>query len=380
MPIDPSIYFKYGQMVPTNRYTGPLNALTTQYDASRRRSAEDEARARQAELDRVAGEERERRRLQEDFAMQQAQMGAARTQAMHNALQRVSAPPSAAQFGNLDRSGATSQYDYAKRELMPFMSPDQALALNTPQTPEYQIIDGQYVPKNPGGAAMPIPGFEQDQTKALDAGYRTFLKANNAVPSPESYRAWQNSEERLKKAGATQVNLGEGQKGFENATTLRKEFAASPEVKTWGEISVQVGRLGEAMKELGAMKPTDSKVAIDQSLITIFNKMLDPASVVRESEYARTSQDISLLNRLKGKWDKIQSGGAGLTDEERRAMFNLSRKFAHVARKKYDKHKEYYSGVAKRNSIRVDDVVTPEETVDYSDLSKLSNEELLRGL
>lgn len=50
-----------------------------------------------------------------------------------------------------------------------------------------------------------------------------------------------------------------------------------------------------------------------QAIITSFNKILDPTSVVRESEYDRTAAGQSLLNRLQGKYDNIVAGGAGVT-------------------------------------------------------------------
>ncbi len=58
------------------------------------------------------------------------------------------------------------------------------------------------------------------------------------------------------------------------------------------------------------------KNALSQVLINNFNKINDPASVVRESEYARTGEGQSLANRLPGALEKLQKGGAGLVDSE----------------------------------------------------------------
>jgi hypothetical protein len=52
-----------------------------------------------------------------------------------------------------------------------------------------------------------------------------------------------------------------------------------------------------------------------QAIITSFNKILDPTSVVRESEYDRTAQGQSLLDQLQGKVDNIAKGGAGVTTQ-----------------------------------------------------------------
>ena len=53
-----------------------------------------------------------------------------------------------------------------------------------------------------------------------------------------------------------------------------------------------------------------------QAILITFNKMLDPTSVVRESEYARSATGQSALETLKGYTDKILKGGAGVTLSE----------------------------------------------------------------
>jgi hypothetical protein len=51
-----------------------------------------------------------------------------------------------------------------------------------------------------------------------------------------------------------------------------------------------------------------------QAMVTSFNKILDPTSVVRESEYDRTAAGQSLIAQLEGKVQQIATGGAGITD------------------------------------------------------------------
>jgi hypothetical protein len=123
-------------------------------------------------------------------------------------------------------------------------------------------------------------------------------------------------------------------------TTLRKEFYASPEVQTYQTISQQFGVMQEALKE----SKGENLVAVDQALITIMNKMMDPQSVVRESEYARTPGDLALINRVKGAFEKIQKGGAGLTDDDRKAIAKIGKKYYEVSQKKYKTKFHEYSG------------------------------------
>ena len=64
-----------------------------------------------------------------------------------------------------------------------------------------------------------------------------------------------------------------------------------------------------------------------QAVLVTFQKILDPTSVVRESEYARTASGQSFLNRLAGYEQKLAQGGAGMTDGELAAMVETARQF-----------------------------------------------------
>jgi hypothetical protein len=56
--------------------------------------------------------------------------------------------------------------------------------------------------------------------------------------------------------------------------------------------------------------PSESRAAMEQALIIMFNKMLDPGSVVREGEFDRTSQGQSVINAAEGWLQKLAAGGA----------------------------------------------------------------------
>ena len=63
---------------------------------------------------------------------------------------------------------------------------------------------------------------------------------------------------------------------------------------------------------------------VDQALINLFNKITDPTSVVRESEFQRTPDNIALMERVKGFLPKLTRGGVGLTDSERQALVDAA--------------------------------------------------------
>ena len=54
-------------------------------------------------------------------------------------------------------------------------------------------------------------------------------------------------------------------------------------------------------------------LAGSQAILISFNKLLDPDSVVRESEYSRSATGQSALETMRGFVDKLSKGGAGVT-------------------------------------------------------------------
>lgn len=125
--------------------------------------------------------------------------------------------------------------------------------------------------------------------------------------------------------------------------SLRKEFNALPDVKEFVAIRPQYQRMQAALTE---SKKGGSLVAADQAMINVFNKMIDPKSVVMVSEYARTARDVALLNQIKGKAERVLRGGAGLSDEERNALSVMSQRFFDISKSNYDATADYYSGIA----------------------------------
>lgn len=64
--------------------------------------------------------------------------------------------------------------------------------------------------------------------------------------------------------------------------------------------------------------------APSQAMLVTYQKLLDPTSVVRESEYARSGDGQSLVNRIEGLYDKLNRGGAGVTVQDLSQFHSLS--------------------------------------------------------
>lgn len=127
------------------------------------------------------------------------------------------------------------------------------------------------------------------------------------------------------------------QQKFRNFTVVKSSFQNDQRVKDFREINTRFDILEQAQKEA---RTTKNFVAVDQAIISTFNKITDPQSVVRESEYARTVDDLALLNRLKGKVGKLVLGGPGLTQSDRDAIVRLAGQFQQVAQQKFEQAKQ----------------------------------------
>lgn len=113
---------------------------------------------------------------------------------------------------------------------------------------------------------------------------------------------------------------------FEAESSLRKEFNGLKVVQDATQIQNSFNQINSAYQQaLDATVTGESKAAADQALIISFNKMLDPGSVVREGEFARSTEGQSLINQWKAKADQVINGGAGITDAERASIVNLTR-------------------------------------------------------
>ena len=131
---------------------------------------------------------------------------------------------------------------------------------------------------------------------------------------------------------------------------LRKEFIDRPEVKEFVTVKNSVTSM-EALLQ-GALKgDLNNRVALDQGLITMYNKLTDPNSVVRESEYARTPENLPLVNRIEGAITKIGQGGAGLTNDDRKALILGAKIIGNERGKTFSTRREEYVSLAEKYGI-----------------------------
>lgn len=105
---------------------------------------------------------------------------------------------------------------------------------------------------------------------------------------------------KQKEAGRTVIDMTGGQKGFENERALRNDFQGLPEFKAFQEMRSAHSAVADSLKQGTPIG--------DVAAATKIMKLLDPGSVVRESELGIAMAATGLLDRVRSYANNIITG------------------------------------------------------------------------
>jgi hypothetical protein len=198
--------------------------------------------------------------------------------------------------------------------------------------------DGSIMWQNPEAAPKPeaAPSAVREYQFAKEQGY------------PGTFEQWTTSQ---KKAGATSLSVNTGQRGLDNTLKLRGDFRSEPVYKAHQEMQSAFSQIKQA---LGQASP-----AGDLAGATKIMKLLDPGSVVRESELGMAMQASGLMDRVENYAKNIVSG-TKLTPTQRKDFQTLANALYGESVKAYNAKRSEYQGIAERNQLSVPDVLGPE--------------------
>ena len=146
---------------------------------------------------------------------------------------------------------------------------------------------------------------------------------------------------QLRRSGATNVNvkvpvdMTSGQKGFENEMALSKSFKAEPIYKDYSDMQ---SAFGQVVSSLSAGTPIG-----DVAGATKIMKLLDPGSVVRESELAIAMAASGRMDRLQNYFNNMMTGQK-LTPTQRDDFKALANELYAAAGDAYNKKRNEYRG------------------------------------
>jgi hypothetical protein len=165
--------------------------------------------------------------------------------------------------------------------------------------------------------------------------------------------------QKTQQSGATNL----GQRGLDNTLKLRSDFRSEPVYKDFQAID---GAYRQINKSLDA-----ETAAGDLAASTKLMKLLDPTSVVRESELAMAMQATGKLDQLYNYANKIATGQF-LSPKQKGEFRTLATEFYNSAGEQYNAKRGEYAGIAERNELNIPDVVGAEVKLKPS-LGKTTN-------
>jgi len=157
---------------------------------------------------------------------------------------------------------------------------------------------------------------------------------------------------------------------FEYEEKIRKEYQGR--TKVYGEVQTIFSNI-----QASAQAKTGPG---DIALITGFMKMLDPGSVVRETEFATARDTAGLFESLKNDAQKLESGQLfALNSTQRQQYVNLAQQYLNAAKKKADQDKkdlrvvvdnyklnpENVFGAERGGRGDVNRVIPPQQAIDF---------------
>lgn len=129
---------------------------------------------------------------------------------------------------------------------------------------------------------------------------------------------------------------------FKDSMALKKDFDGVPEVKGFKEVRSAWDQISTALSNPSA--------ANDMAAATKFMKLLDPGSVVRESELMMAMQASGVLDRMANYHKRLMSGEK-LTPTQREDFYKSGKALYDAAKSRYDETVTQYEGIAKQYKL-----------------------------
>jgi hypothetical protein len=313
-------------------------------DVAQRTQMNRESARRDAEM-KIRQQDAERQAKQ--FALQQAETerALAKRKALEDAYRSAIRTPeqqAMQRFG-----GPTNQAAAAAPLLQPTV--DQSALIKSLMASHPVEAAGMLRPK-PRKLTTVAPGAsvidESDPTKPLftapskekeDAFEQTLIKAGILPGTPEFQIFMRNKG--LKESShpqPMQIDLGKGQKGFDNILSLGEKFKSEPIYKDYQDVA-------SAHRQIKVSLAQQSPIG-DTAAATKIMKILDSGSVVRETE-------LGMAMAAAGKMDRISNyvqmwvKGVKLTPQQRIDFANLADELAAATAQAYNARREHYARI-----------------------------------
>ena len=212
--------------------------------------------------------------------------------------------------------------------------------------------------ENAGGSLIPVTEYGQPtNVPSIPMTGNPFKDLLVAGPDgkPVVNEPMYAAKSRIANAGAARNSttvINAGQKGYENESKLRQDFKGEPIYKDYNDMKAAHAQIKKGLSQANPIG--------DIAAATKIMKLLDPGSVVRESELAIAMSAAGRLDRLQNFADMYITGKK-LTPTQRKEFSALSDELFAAAGDQYNKKRSEYEGFAKRYDLSGDVLGAPHE-------------------
>lgn len=211
-------------------------------------------------------------------------------------------------------------------------------------TPDYAAALRE-IRTNPYGVGKDyVPTILKQLAPEETSDYKNFLKVKqefDAKGIPITFNQYQDMEANRKRP-VTNVSVNTGQRGFENAMKLGEAFKQEPIYKTHQVINQAYNQINNALDKGNAAGDLTAAIKI--------NKLLDPDSIVRESEVATVANATGLIDKLSNYASQVAKG-TRLNPEQRKEYRQLAKDFYRISGEQYNETRNKYAEMGKSNKI-----------------------------
>lgn len=193
--------------------------------------------------------------------------------------------------------------------------------------------------KLPSNILEPIYGEEGVTTQPADMTQpQITTKPGQVTPSTQTIQpsATTTISPNIKKFGQTKQDI------FKQEQETRKDYLSTPEVKGFNEMKSAYGQITAGLNAVSA--------AGDLTAATKFMKLLDPGSVVRESELYIAMDATGVLDKATNYYARL-ARGEKLTPSQREDFRNIATQLYKAAEKTKLGYDKQYEEIAKANNL-----------------------------
>lgn len=222
----------------------------------------------------------------------------------------------------------------------------KAYGLPTDRGQKYQLTDA--------GAQL-IGGTEQKEAKgpAYTDMYKNLAITMFGTDNPSELSTDQRKQldETVRQRSLErppQVVVTTPRQVFQDEQALRKEYTAVPEVKLFGEVQNSYDTIKNSLSKVSP--------AGDLAGATKFMKLLDPGSVVRESELGMAMAATGVLDRATNYYNMLKTGQK-LNPEQRKDFMDIADTLYRAAESRKQAYDQQYGSIASQNGLNPSNVV-----------------------